>query len=164
MPYMRIDMHLIPDFFFLHTRQSQCPVPSAHLSAQAMPQGSDWRATIQRTHSASRLESGAELLSAGLLECALPHCCRRTLHQEAKGRWIGGTTLLCTHTRSADAGSRLAAARLDANSQVGQGIERHRARTATICPSVLVRQARQARAHAGRTGEEKRRGRAMCQR
>ncbi|PMD39815.1 hypothetical protein L207DRAFT_29100 [Hyaloscypha variabilis F] len=105
-----------------------------------MPQGSDWRATIQRTHSASRLESGAELLSAGLLECACRIAVAGRCTRRQEGRWIGGTTLLCTHTRSADAGSRLAAARLDANSQVCQGIERHRARTATICPSILVRQ------------------------
>jgi hypothetical protein len=97
-------------------------VPSAHLSAQAMPQGSDWGATIQRTHSASRLESGAELLSAGLLECACRIAVAGRCTSRQEGRWIGGTTLLTpTHAAPTQLATGCGAARCQL-----PGLSRHR--------------------------------------
>lgn len=82
-------MHLIPDFFSLHTRKpSQCPI----LVHRPCTEGLTGAPQPQCEH------VGAQLISAGLLEC-LPHCCCRTLHQQARGHWIGGTTWLHTHTQ-----------------------------------------------------------------
>jgi hypothetical protein len=95
------------------------------------------------------LSAGAQLISAGLPKC-LPHCCRRTLHQQARGRWIGGTTLLHTHTQPPTQAREWLQRCSLPTPRFRKSIDSHRAR---VRMSLLVGQAgRRARGRTSRGG------------